>query len=280
MELLKDENIKNDEVRCVRNMKILFWNTHGNQNINNYVASLSVDYDVDILILAEYEDNKTDLGNILRERKLIARSTIGCDRIEIWSSYVDVEQGFQDPYYSIQIIKNEYIMCCVHLPSDLHGDYSEERFGIIQQMMKEIQKAEETIQSRKTIIIGDMNEMPYDRGCLNANAMHGLPVFDKRDRETRSVSKTQYRKFYNPMWNFLGDFHYPPGTYYLSNSRMKTPMWYMLDQVIISKDLLPLFVKEKLKIVTNCTYANLANTNGRPNKKISDHFPIVCEIQD
>ena len=127
-------------------MKILFWNTHGNQNINNYVASLSVDYDVDILILEEYEDNKTDLGNILRERKLIARSTIGCDRIEIWSSYVDVEQGFQDPYYSIQIIKNEYIICCVHLPSDLHGDYSEERFGIIQQMMKEIQKVEEVFE--------------------------------------------------------------------------------------------------------------------------------------
>ena len=121
--------------------------------------------------------------------------------------------------------------------------------------------------------------MPYDRGG-NANAMHGLPVFDKRDRETRSVSKTQYRKFYNPMWNFLGDFHYPPGTNYLSNSRMKTPMWYMLDQVVISKDLLPLFVKEKLEIVTNCTYANLVNTKGRPNKTISDHFPIVCEIQE
>ncbi len=261
-------------------MRILFWNTYGNSNINNYVQSLVVDYDADILILAEYKADKTELGNMLQTSRLIERSTIGCERIKIWSSYVDIEQGFQDSYYSIQIVKNEYIICCVHLPSDLHGDYSEERFGIIQQMMKEIQKAEESIQSRKTIVIGDMNEMPYDKGCLNANALHGLPVLDKGDRESRSITRTQYRKFYNPMWNFLGDFNSPPGTYYLNDSRMKTPMWYTLDQVIISKDILPLFVKDKLKIVTNCKYANLANLKGRPDKKISDHFPIICEIRD
>lgn len=261
-------------------MKILFWNTHENNNINDYVASLSVDNDVDVLILAEYKSDKEELENILQEQKLVSRSTIGCKRIEILSSYVDIEQGFQDPHYSIQIINNEYILCCVHLPSDLHGDYSEERFGIIQQMMKEIQKTEDNVQTKKIIIIGDMNEMPYSKGCLNANAMHGLPVLDKKDRTERIVSKTQYRKFYNPMWNFFGDFNYPPGTYYLNNSRMTSPMWYMLDQVIISKDVLPLFVKDKLKIVTNCTYANLADLKGRPNKEISDHFPIVCEIKD
>lgn len=261
-------------------MKILFWNTHGNNNINNYVESLSVDFEVDILVLAEYKGNKEELKNKLRTNGLINRNTIGCDRIDLWSSYVDVEQGPQDPYYSIQIIKNEYVLCCVHLPSDLHGDYSEERFGIIQQMMQEIQKTEESVRTKKTIIIGDMNEMPYAKGCLNANAMHGLPVLDTMDKDTRKVSKTPYRKFYNPMWNFFGDFNYPPGTYYLSDSRMSSPMWYMLDQVIISKDVLPLFQKEKLQIVTRCTYSSLASSNGRPNKIISDHFPIVCEITE
>lgn len=261
-------------------MKILFWNTHGHSNINDYVVSLSDDYDVDLLILAEYNGNESKLIELLKLRGLRKCSTIGCNRIEIWSNYINIEQGYQDPYYSIQIIENEYILCCTHLPSDWPGDHSDERFAIIQQMMKEIQQVEVYNRTKKTIIIGDMNEMPYSKGCLNANAMHGLPVLDIKDSEARSVNKTSYRKYYNPMWNFFGDFNYPPGTFYLSNSKISSPMWYILDQVIVSKEVLPSFKKDKLKIVTNCTYANLANSKGRPNKEISDHFPIVCEIDD
>ncbi len=39
----------------------------------------------------------------------------------------------------------------------------------------------------------------------------------------------------------MGDFSYPPGTYYVNQSKLHSPMWYMLDQVIMSKDVLPLF---------------------------------------
>lgn len=38
-------------------MKILFWNTYRNKNINNYVLKLVEKYDVDILLLAEYKGN-------------------------------------------------------------------------------------------------------------------------------------------------------------------------------------------------------------------------------
>ena len=57
-------------------------------------------------------------------------------------------------------------------------------------------------------------------------------------------------------------------------------MWYMHDQVIISQEVLPIFIKEKLKIITTCSYSDLKNINQHPNKKISDHFPIMCEIRD
>ena len=51
-------------------------------------------------------------------------------------------------------------------------------------------------------------------------------------------------------------------------------------QVIISQEVLPIFIKERLKIITTCSYADLKNKNQHPNKKISDHFPIICEIRD
>ena len=44
--------------------------------------------------------------------------------------------------------------------------------------MYDVQKIEEKIESQRTIVIGDINEMPYGRGCLNANGFHGLPALD------------------------------------------------------------------------------------------------------
>ena len=54
----------------------------------------------------------------------------------------------------------------------------------------------------------------------------------------------------------------------------------MLDQVIISKDVVPMLNREGLKIITTCSYGDLMNEKQRPNKSISDHFPIICEILD
>ena len=45
-------------------MRILFWNTNGNK-INQYIADLVRDYNIDVLIMAEYEDEKNELENLL-----------------------------------------------------------------------------------------------------------------------------------------------------------------------------------------------------------------------
>ena len=263
-------------------MRILFWNTNRNEEINKYIANLVRDYDVDVLVTAEYVANKIELQELLEEyeQNLVENSTFGCERIDFWSNYSDVQPGVQEKYYSIQIIHKEYIICCVHLVSDLYGDCSDERFAIIQRISHDIKELEEKTGLNKVVIIGDFNEMPYDKGCLNANAFHGLPVLDMSDSPTRTVNTVEYQKYYNPMWNLLGDFSYPPGTYYLNSSKLHSPMWYILDQVIISKDVLPFFKKESLEIITSCSYDDLADKNKHPNKKISDHFPIICEIAE
>lgn len=37
---------------------------------------------------------------------------------------------------------------------------------------------------------------------------------------------------------------------------------------------------DSLKIITACSYADLVDDSKHPNRKISDHFPIMCEIED
>ena len=144
-----------------------------------------------------------------------------------------------------------------------------------------IEKVENNINSKRSIIIGDFNEMPYGEGCLSADGFHGLPVLNAEDKSIRTIDEIEYRKFYNPMWNLMGDFSYPPGTYYYESTDICTPMWYILDQVVMSKEVLPLFVKDSLKIVTSCNFSDLIDKSGHPNKKkISDHFPIICEIKE
>lgn len=263
-------------------MRILFWNTNRNEGINPYIASLVYDYKIDILVLAEYRANKNELRRMFEDnrQKLILLNTLGCDRIDVWSNYINVKSGIQERYYSIQIVNDKFVLCCVHLHTDLYSDNSDERLATIQRIMYDVQKTESIIQSRYTIIIGDINEMPYGKGCLNANGFHGLPALSVKDNPTRTVKEMEYRKFYNPMWNLLGDFSYPPGTYYVNLSKLHSPMWYMLDQVILSQELLPFFNKKWLKIITCCSYSELMDANQHPDKKISDHFPIVCEIKE
>ena len=263
-------------------MKILFWNAHKNENINPYIVSLVQEHNVDVLILAEYVADEMELNNLFKSSGLqMSRcNTLGCKRISAWSNYVDVQAANQNEYYSIQIIQGKYIICGIHLMTDMYGDHNEERLSLSQQIIHDIKECEEKIDSQRSIIIGDFNEMPYGGSCLNANGFHGLPVLKESDSPTRVVNGVEYKKFYNPMWNLMGDFSYPPGTYFLNQSKLRSPMWYMLDQVIVSKELLSAFKRESLKIITACGNADLADTHGHPNKKISDHFPIICEIEN
>ncbi|MBP3595731.1 MAG: endonuclease/exonuclease/phosphatase [Lachnospiraceae bacterium] len=259
-------------------MKLLFWNTHKNKNINEYVSNLVAENEIDILILAEYSGNITELDSILAksQKRLKRCNTIGSDRIKIWSNYLDVQPGIQEKHYSLQIINNEYIVCGVHLFSNLNGERNDERVLLANRIMDEISKLKQKIKTDKVIILGDINESPYEKTSLSALGFHGMPSLNVSDDKTRVVSGVEYEKMYNPMWNLYGDFEYPPGTYYRSESNLCTAAWYMIDQIIISQSMIGLLNRNDLKIIVECMGNSLYTENKHPNKRISDHFPIMC----
>lgn len=96
----------------------------------------------------------------------------------------------------------------------------------------------------------------------------------------RTISGAKYKMFYNPMWNFLGDFHTPPGTYYCNNGENVNPFWNLFDQVLIRPQLAGSFVSDSLKILTGTSNLSFLNGNNHPNTAISDHLPIVFEIRE
>lgn len=89
-----------------------------------------------------------------------------------------------------------------------------------------------------------------------------------------------FKMFYNPMWNLLGDFSFPPGTYYYSGNEVENSFWNVYDQVMIRPCLRGQFVDDELKILCETKKRKLIDANNHPDKKISDHLPIVFEIME
>ena len=48
-------------------MKIMFWNTHRNNSINSYIIELVEHNEIDVLVLAEYTSDTSELNNLLKQ---------------------------------------------------------------------------------------------------------------------------------------------------------------------------------------------------------------------
>ena len=105
-------------------MRIVFWNTNKNENINEYISDIIVEQEIDILVLAEYESDIEELKKMLALYNIVIEQaiTIGCDRITILKRKENIQPAFQNKYCSMQIIDDMYLLVCLHLPSKLYAD--------------------------------------------------------------------------------------------------------------------------------------------------------------
>lgn len=263
-------------------MRILFWNTHKNESINGTICELVIENNVSIVVLAEYTADVNELINMLYSQniKMSQFTCIGCDRIKIIGNISNVEPGLQTTHSSIQIINNEYILCCVHLNSQIYSGNQENREILIERIVNDIQSIENELCTNNTIVVGDFNINPYDLSCIDARYFHGIPIYEDAKREKRTVAGKEFSMFYNPMWNFLGDAKQPYGTYYHAGSDVVNTYWNIYDQVIIRPSLREKFVDESLKIITETETKYLLDNKGHPDKNISDHLPIIFEIKE
>lgn len=67
-------------------MRILFWNTHRNVDINSYILDIVNQNEIDVLVLAEYMAEINELNDNLKQckKRLFNWNTKGCERIHIW----------------------------------------------------------------------------------------------------------------------------------------------------------------------------------------------------
>ena len=262
-------------------MRILFWNTHKNENINDVLSQLIIENNASIIVLAEYSANIDELITLLSSYgRTMKQYDTCCERIILLGSLDCVELKLDDSHYTIQIINGKDILCCVHLNSKLHTDHEAYREILINRIVHDVQTIEQELGTKNSIIVGDFNINPYEASCIDARFFHGIPVCSEAERGSRLIAGNEYRMFYNPMWNFLGDFQEPYGTYYYNAGSTKNTYWNIFDQVIFRPILKERFLKDSLKILTETETKYLLDSNGHPNKSISDHLPIIFEITE
>jgi hypothetical protein len=143
-----------------------------------------------------------------------------------------------------------------------------------------IKRAEHAIGHTRTVLVGDLNMSPFEKGIVSAVGLHG--VMDRKItlRKTRYVQSEQYPFFYNPMWSLLGDASStPPGTHYFNNAQHVEFFWYMYDQVLIRPDLLDFFQIADLKILCSDGEISFLTGQGLPHQRVaSDHLPILFKL--
>ena len=57
-------------------MRIVFWNTNKNENINEYISDIIVEQEIDILVLAEYESDIEELKKMLALYNIVIEQAI------------------------------------------------------------------------------------------------------------------------------------------------------------------------------------------------------------
>ncbi len=263
-------------------MRIAFWNTHKSKKINEIVSDIICENKIDIMVLAEYEDDSHQLLQSLCQKGIGAEQymTFGCERIVMFGSIKRIIPASQNKYYSIQLIDKKYILCGMHLPSQVYANHQDRRNIVIDTILQDINELEDEVGCDHTIILGDLNENPYESGCLAADKFHGVPSGDDARKGMRNVMGKTFKMFYNPMWNLFGDFEYPPGTCYYNGSSPKNSFWNIYDQVMIRPRLRDQFVEKSLKILTETKKDSLVDQYRHPRRDISDHLPVVFEIKE
>lgn len=277
---------------------ILFWNTcittksktdtQRISQIEDAIVNIVQETDCDIIVLAEFNSqiaglcNKLSLiGRDFRERKSIA----GNARVKVLADNRLLNEIIRESRYYVihdfDLMGYHFLLGGVHFPSKLCTEAKDVEI-VGSDFIDAIKESEAEAKHEKVIMIGDFNANPFEPIITDFSYLHA--IFDSSVVERarfRELFGIKNQIFYNPMWNLLGDAHYPKGSYYSDSGKSCKLFWHIFDQVIISADLIKAYTKDSLKILIGTDSRCFLNQSGKPdNENYSDHLPVFFSFQE
>jgi hypothetical protein len=171
----------------------------------------------------------------------------------------------------------DVLLAAVHFQSRVNWTEDDQGFESTN-LARDLVKVEDDFGYRRTILVGDLNMNPFDKGMVAAHGLHAVMTRQIADKETRTVSGKEYPFFYNPMWGHFGDrTHGPAGTHYYDGGQPVTYFWNMYDQVLLRPELAESL--EELQILDGDGVASFLSKSGRPDNAVaSDHLPVMFRL--
>ena len=152
----------------------------------------------------------------------------------------------------------------------------------------------------RTILIGDFNHNPYESFMISPLLLNSMP--NKKLVQSIKTRATDWKRrtiFYNPMWNFLGDYNSNStlsvynGSHFFETKNHKFIEhihWNLFDQVLVSEPISDCLNPSNIAILSQYTdialnknylFADdsfyISNKNYF-NPNFSDHLPLTFII--
>jgi hypothetical protein len=223
-------------------MNIAFWNID-KKELSDIILDLIRIKEIDILVLAECEDST--VNNVLFKAKSIDvnlnQIASKKNKLKVLSRYKpEIFTDKSDLYSSSRMVshfvkipnKIAFNLVSVHFHSKVN--WSDQSLAMeCVNLSRDILKVEEITGCENTILIGDFNMNPFEYGFVSANGLNAIPDLDYAfKKSSRIVDGSNYKFFYNPMWNYMGDSTIPFGTHYCRPSGHISYEWHFYDQVL------------------------------------------------
>lgn len=266
--------------------KFLYWNTN-RKPLTSAIATLVRAHEVDILILSEYASSPASMLQALNSG---ARADFQfafdlCERIRIFTRFSSsfIRATYDDDRVSVRHLtlpaQRQVLIVAVHLPSKRFWSEDSQAFECTE-LSRTVIEQEEKVGHRNTVLVGDLNMNPFEKGLVSANGLNAVSSRQVASRGSRHVLSRQYPFFFNPMWAHFGDRRgHPPGSYYYDRAELVNHYWNVFEQVMVRPDVMERCDGEEIKILTTPGDVSLLRNDGTPNSKdFSDHLPLLFEI--
>lgn len=266
-------------------LRFLFWNANGRSSVEP-VIDVVREHEVDVVVLAEWPSPRELLEGLNSDGPVRFHLPLNLSERLVFlvgapsGSFASVHDGsgvairrFAPP------IGLDVTIVALHLPSKRFLS-DEEQSLLSTRVARLIERVENDIGHRRTLVIGDLNMNPFEAGVAGSEGFHGVMSRAVADREVRTVVGEERRFFYNPMWSLLGDGSPgPPGTYFYQSSSPVSFFWNTFDQALMRPDLARAFESGDVEIVTSARGMSLLTARGTPNVDVSDHLPIIVTVR-
>ena len=266
--------------------RFLFWNVQ-RRPLAGLVSSLISEFSVDVVVLAECDQSHSEFLSTLNDATTTPfrrRSPIDID-LRVYSRlptrvvrpFTSDINGHLGTYRVAWPNRPELLLVTLHYHSRRNWDPGDQD-QFAPEVMADVRRQERRLAHQRTIIVGDFNMNPFDRGLVAANGFHAVATRNFAAEKSRTVDGRSYDMFYNPMWRFFGDDgQAPSGTHWYRPSKPVVYGWNLYDQVLLRPS-----VMNGLRELAICGRAGAVPLirDDRPDSGVaSDHLPVYFSVE-